>query len=173
MTKTTPSKAHTTLSIITKKLEAKKKLHKPDSFYDKGPKHSSSPSSSSSEEEEATQKQQQKTTADEVSRVLNMDGEEGAEERTEGETKSSNDAKANVSEEPSPITLDEVLQQAGVYKQERKAIKEDISFWWPRDLVDLSPADIITEPQYCSRTAIQALYTIASQVSKHRDGSNH
>ena len=81
-----------------------------------------------------------------------MDGEEGAEKSTEGETESSDDAKANVSEEPSPITLEELLQQAGVYKQERKAIKEDLSFWWPWVLVNLSPADIITEPQYCSRT---------------------
>ena len=109
-----------------------------------------------------------------------MDGEEEGEERTEGETESSDDEKATksdstatVSEEPDPITLDKVLTQAGVSKQERKTIKEELSFWWPGDLVDLSPADIITEPQYCSRTARQALYTIASQVSKHGNGSGH
>ena len=72
-----------------------------------------------------------------------------------------------------PITLDEILTQAGVSIQERRTIKEGLSFWWPADLVDLAPADIITEPQYCSRIARQTLYTIALQLSKHGDGSGH
>ena len=109
-----------------------------------------------------------------------MDGEEEEEESTEGETEPSDDEKATksdstatVSKEADPITLDEVLTQASVSKQEHKTIKEDLSFWWPGDLVDLSPANIITEPQYCSRTTRHALYTIASQVSEHKDGSGH
>ena len=132
MTKTTPSKAATVLSIITRKLEAEKKLHKPDSFYEKSPEHPSSPSSSS-EEEEATKKQHPKNNADEVSRELDMDGDEEEEERTEGETESSDDEKATksdstatVPEEADPITLDEVLTKAGVSKQERKTIKENL-----------------------------------------------
>ena len=47
------------LSLITQKLEAEKKLNKPNSFYEKSPEHPRS-SLSSSEEEEATKKQNQK-----------------------------------------------------------------------------------------------------------------
>ena len=143
MTKTT-SKS-TALSIITRKLEAEKKLHKPDSFYEKSPEHQRSPSSSS-EEEEAPKKQHQINDADEVLRELDMEGEENEEEEfTEKDSQLSDDEKATisdsttkVSEEAEPITLDEVLTQAGVSIQERKTIKEGLSFWWPGDLVDLS-----------------------------------
>ena len=106
-----------------------------------------------------------------------MDCEE-EEESTEEETESSDDEKAaktdsttKASEKAEPITLNDLLQQVGVSIKERKTIKEDLFPWWPQDLQHLSPADIITEPEYCSRTARQALYTIASQLSDHKDGS--
>ena len=124
MTKTT-SKA-VALSLITKKLEAEKKLNKPGSFYEKSPEHPCSPSSSS-EEEEATEKQNQKNDADKVSRELDMEGEENEEEEfTEEDSQPSDDEKATkwdstakVSEEADPITLNEVLRQAGISIQER------------------------------------------------------
>ena len=122
MTKTTPSKV-AALSIITRKLEAEKKLHKPDSFYEKSLEHPHSPSSSS-EEEEAPKKQHQRNDADEVSRELDMDGKENEEEEFteedsqpwDDEKATKSDSTAKVSKEADPITLDEVLTQAGVSK---------------------------------------------------------
>ena len=42
--------------------------------------------------------------------------------------------------------------------------------WYPKDLKHLSPAENVTEPQYCSRSARQAMYTIAAQLSDSGDG---
>ena len=153
------------LSLITQKLEAKKKLNKPEPFYEKSPEHLSSPSSASEEEDKSTE-QNQNNEADNVSRELDMEGEEYEEKKIAEEDKqpsddeqaTKSDGTAKVPEATDPITLDEILTQAGVSIQERKTIKEDLSFWWFDDLVDLAPADIITEPQYCSRKARQALY---------------
>ena len=128
------------LSLITQKLAAEKKLNKPDSFYEKSPEHPRSPSSAS-EEEDATTKQNQKNDADEVSRELDMEGEENEEgEFTEKDSQPSDDEKATKSdritkvfEAADPITLDEILTQAGVSIQEHMTIKEGLSFWWPAD----------------------------------------
>ncbi len=139
--------------------------------------HPRSPSTAS-EEGSATTEQNQKTDADEVSWELDMEAEEDeeTEESTEEESVPSDSEKANasekptkekarVSEEPEPITLDELLKDAGVAPRERRIVQNDLSFWNPDDLLRLVPTDIITQPQYCSVKARQALYTIASQLS--------
>ena len=82
MPKTT---SKSTLSLITQTLTAEQKLNKPDPFCtEKSPEHPRSPSSAS-EEENATTKQNQRTDADEVSRELDMEGEENEEEEFTGE----------------------------------------------------------------------------------------
>ena len=171
----------TALSLITQKLTAEQKLKdmEPPPFWtEKSPEHPRSPSTASEEESEKTE-QNQKTDADEVSRELDMEAEEDeeTEESTEEDseasdsekaTKSEKTAKANakVPEATDPIPLDDILKEAGVSIRERGIIKEDLSVWWPENLMRLSPADIIMKPQYCSITARQALYTIASQLSE-------
>ena len=109
-----------------------------------------------------------------------MEGEENEEEKITEEGKqlsdyeqaTKSDGTTKVSEATDPITLDEILTQAGISIQERKTFKEELSFWWPDNLLDLAPADIITKLQYCSRKARQALYTIASQLSEQGDVSS-
>ena len=90
---------------------------------------------------------------------------------SDDEKATNTDSTAEVSKKAEPITLDNLLKQVGVSQGERSIIKKDPSLWWPRDLQHLSPANIITEPQYCSWTARQDLYTIASQLSDHGDDS--
>ena len=58
-----------------------------------------------------------------------------------------------------------LLSDIGVSAPERKSIKDDLSLWYPKDLKHLSPAEIVTELQYCSRSARQAMYTIAKQLN--------
>ena len=60
------------------------------------------------------------------------------------------------------ITLDELLEQAGVSKAECVTFKEVDSLWFPYELLSLSGAEIVTKPQYCSKTAWQALYMIVA-----------
>ena len=105
---------------------------------------------------------------------LDLDGEEDGEDEKEEETESSDnekaaklDSTAKVSTKAEPISLEKLLEQVGVSAPERKSIKEDLSLWYRRDLKHLSPAEIVTEPQYCSRSARQALYwyTIAAQLN--------
>ena len=48
-------------------------------------------------------------------------------------------------------------------------IKFELSFWYPKDLLFLTQAEIVTDQQYCSRTAQQALYTIAAQLHDNGD----
>ena len=168
------------LTLITQKLTAEQKVK--DSipvpiWAEKSPEHPRSPSTAS-EAESATSQQNQKTDADDVSRELDMESEDTEDTgvSTEEETVPSDSEKANasekptkekarVSEEPEPITLDELLKEAGVSTRERGIIKDDLSFWYPDDLLRLVPTNIITQPQYCSVKARQALYTIASQLS--------
>lgn len=43
-------------------------------------------------------------------------------------------------------------------------LNEDQSLWFPNDLLSLSDAEIVSYQQYCSKTAQQALYTIAEKL---------
>ena len=47
----------------------------------------------------------------------------------------------------------------------RMKIKVQEALWTPRDLIGLSPVVILTKLQYCSKTACQALYTVAERLS--------
>ena len=172
-----------TLSLITKKLSTEREMIGPRPIWaDKSPEHPRSPSTAS-EKESATTEQNQKTDADEVSRELDMEAEEDEETEvsTEEESEPSDSEKVTesaktdkettketrkVPEATDPIPLDDILKEADVSIKEQKIIMEDLSIWWPKDLVNPAPADIITEPQYCSRDTRQALYTITSQLSE-------
>ena len=172
MTKSTSTKS-TALSLITKKMQSERQLNQPDPFYEKSPEHPRSPSSSS-EEEELAKKPRKRPDKDEVSQVLDLDGKEDKEDEKEDETESSDEEKAakpdstaKVSEKAEPISLDELLEQVSVSAPEHKSIKDDLLLWYLKDLKHLSPAEIVTELQYCSRSARQALYwyTIAAQLN--------
>ena len=105
-----------------------------------------------------------------------MEGEEDKKDHNAGEmewTDEDKAAKTDSTEEFSktadPITLDKLLEQAGVSSEERKTIKLELSFWYPKDLLHLTQAEIVTDQQYCSRTAQQAMYTIAAQLHDNSD----
>ena len=167
----TKSAKSTTLSLITKKMQSERQLNQPDPFYEKSLEHPRSPSSSS-EEDELAKRPRKKPDEDEVSRELDLDGEEDEKDEKEEEAQwtaeekaAKPDSTAKVSEKSEPISLDELLEQVDVSASEHKSIKDDLSLWYPKDLKHLSPAEIVTEQQYCSHGARQALYTIAAQFS--------
>ena len=174
MTKSTSTKS-TALSLITKKMHSERQLHKPGPFYEKSPEHERSPSSLS-EEEETSKKLRKKPDKYEVSRELSLDSEADEQNQNAGEQNWTNkekatkpDSTAEVSKKANTITLDELLQQVGVSERERRTIKNDLSLWHPKDLKHLAPAEIVTDPQYCSCSARQALYTISAQLSDSGD----
>ena len=83
MTKSTSTKS-TALSLITKKMQSERRLHKPNPFYEKSPEHEQSPSLSS-EEIESAKKPRKKPNTDEVLRELRLDGEENEQDQHAGE----------------------------------------------------------------------------------------
>ena len=114
MTKSTSTQS-TSLSLVTKKMQSERQLNQPDPFYEKSPEHPRSPSSSF-EEEELSKKPRKKPGEDEVSRELDLDGEEDEEGEKEEETESLDEEKAakldntaKVSEKAEPISLDKLL----------------------------------------------------------------
>ena len=101
-----------------------------------------------------------------------MDDEADETQWTDEEKAAKTDSIAEVSKKAEAITLDELLEQVSVSAPERQSIKNDLSLWHPKDLKHLSPAIIVTEPQYCSRSARQALYTTTAQLSDSRDSND-
>ena len=100
-----------------------------------------------------------------------MEGEGDEEDVDKGETEWVNEdeaAKMGGTEEvfkaTDLVTLDKLLEQAGVSSAEHKKFKEQDALWFTYDLLDLSAVEIITEPQYCSKTTRHALYMIAEQL---------